>query len=96
MRPGHLERPWTGPAAIGGQATAEGAWRPEAGREPPLAELLDDPIMALLWRADKLDPAAARATVRALQARVPAVTRAESPARGGHLRTVSDPPDLAA
>ena len=66
MRPGYLERPWTGPAAIGGPAAAAGTWRPKAGREPPLAELLDDPIMALLWRADKLDPAVAQATVRAL------------------------------
>ena len=56
MPSGHLGRSWSGPAAIGGQAAAAGAWHPEAGREPPLTELLDDPIMALLWRADRLDP----------------------------------------
>ena len=56
MPSGQLGRSWTGPAVIGGHAAAAGAWHPEAGREPPLAELLDDPIMALLWRADRLDP----------------------------------------
>jgi hypothetical protein len=68
MPSGHLGRPWTGPAAIGGHAAAAaGAWQHEAGREPPLAELLDDPIMALLWRADRLDPTEVRAELRALR-----------------------------
>jgi hypothetical protein len=40
------------------------------GGEPRLEELLDDPIMALLWRRDRLDPAAARAAVLALRALV--------------------------
>jgi hypothetical protein len=39
----------------------------ENGGEPSLAELLDDPIMALLWRADGLEPRTARATVMGLQ-----------------------------
>ena len=68
MRSGHLGRSWTGPAAIGGHAAAAGAWRHKAGREPALAELLDDPIMAMLWRADRLDPDGVRAEVRAWQA----------------------------
>ncbi|HEX6014278.1 MAG TPA: hypothetical protein VFY87_21285 [Geminicoccaceae bacterium] len=38
-----------------------------AGVEPALDELLDDPIMALLWRGDRLDPARARAAVQALR-----------------------------
>lgn len=35
--------------------------------EPGLDELLDDPIMALLWQGDRLDPGTARATVMALR-----------------------------
>ena len=35
--------------------------------EPPLGELLDDGIMQLLWRSDRLDPATARAWVDDLQ-----------------------------
>jgi hypothetical protein len=46
-------------------------WSGEAGdagpREPRLDELLDDPIMAMLWRGDRLDPRSARATVLALK-----------------------------
>ncbi len=66
---GHPGQAWTGPVAVGGQdAAVEGAWRAEgAGREPPLAELLDDPIMALLWRGDRLEPRSARATVLGLR-----------------------------
>ncbi len=41
---------------------------PRAGqREPGLDELLDDPIMALLWRGDRLEPRSARATVLGLR-----------------------------
>ncbi|MFO1038472.1 MAG: hypothetical protein U1E45_16665 [Geminicoccaceae bacterium] len=46
---------------------ARHCWRPEQGGEPPLAELLDDPIMTQLWRSDRLDPERARATVLQLQ-----------------------------
>ena len=54
-----------------GQRTADdGRWDPRGNGEPCLDDLLDDPIMALLWRCDQLEPAAARATVRALQALV--------------------------
>ena len=41
---------------------------PEAGREPVLNDLLDDPIMQLLWRSEGLEPSQARATVRELLA----------------------------
>jgi hypothetical protein len=54
---GPVGRPTTGP------------WI-ERGREPPLEELLDDPMMALLWRRDRLQPEAARAEVQALRALV--------------------------
>jgi hypothetical protein len=48
----------------------EVAWAADGRREPSLAELLADPIMALLWASDGLDPTAGRATVRSLQALV--------------------------
>jgi hypothetical protein len=81
MPPGQLEQRWTGPAIVGGHAAADGVWGHDACGEPPLSELLDDPIMALLWRADDLEPATARATVRALQAKVRKLRQAEPPAR---------------
>ena len=46
------------------------AWLWERGAEPTLDEVLDDPMMALLWRADSLEPVKARATVMSLQALV--------------------------
>ena len=95
MPSGHLGRSWSGPAVIGGQAAAAaGAWHPEAGREPPLAELLDDPIMALLWRADRLDPNGVRAELRALRLRLRQLSRAGSPT--ARPRTLSSTCDLAA
>ena len=96
MPSGHLGRPWTGPAAIGRHAAAAGAWRHEAGREPPLAELLDDPIVALLWRADRLDPAEMRAEVRALQLKLRQLRRAGPLAAAACPKAASDPRDLAA
>jgi hypothetical protein len=36
--------------------------------EPPLQDLLDDPMMSLVWRRDGLEPQTARAMVQALQA----------------------------
>lgn len=45
-------------------------WLIDRGNEPSLNELLEDPIMDLLWRADGLDPITARATVLDLQARM--------------------------
>ena len=47
-----------------------------AGQEPGLDDLFDDPIMALLWQSDRLEPCRARALVRDLLA------RAESSRRG--------------
>ena len=46
------------------------AWLWERNTEPTLDEVLDDPMMALLWRADCLEPVKARATVMGLQALV--------------------------
>ena len=96
MPSGHLGRPWTGPAATGGHAAAAGAWRHEAGREPPLAELLDDPIMALLWRADRLDPAEVRAELCALRLSMRQLRRAGPPAPAVRPKAASGARDLAA
>jgi hypothetical protein len=38
--------------------------------EPRLDDLLDGPMMRLLWRSDGLEPHTARATIRGLQALV--------------------------
>ncbi|HEX6013703.1 MAG TPA: hypothetical protein VFY87_18270 [Geminicoccaceae bacterium] len=48
----------------------DGGWQSREKGEPRLDELLDDPMMKLLWRRDRLEPALARAAVRALQALV--------------------------
>jgi hypothetical protein len=61
--PGRRRTPGKGSAG-------HGRWRERTGGEPGLDELLDDPIMALLWRRDRLEPRAARATVLALRALV--------------------------
>jgi hypothetical protein len=61
----------------------EATWVADGRREPPLAELLDDPMMARLWASDGLNPAAGRATVRALQALVRDRGRRERPGRRG-------------
>jgi hypothetical protein len=47
-------RPWLSSAA------------PDIARDPSLDELLDDPIMLLLWRGDGLEPSQARAAIRNL------------------------------
>jgi hypothetical protein len=52
----------TGTSTPGG-----GRWNSHADGEPCLDDLLNDPIMALLWQRDNLEPAVARDTVRALQ-----------------------------
>ena len=52
------------------QVVADDGWRARTGGEPRLEELLDDPIMVLLWRRDRLEPVAARATVLMLRALV--------------------------
>jgi hypothetical protein len=48
----------------------DGGWESREQGEPRLDELLDDPMMRLLWRRDRLEPSLARAAVRALQALV--------------------------
>jgi hypothetical protein len=48
----------------------DGAWGGQCRGEPELDEILDDPIMTLLWRGDRLEPDHARATVMALRERV--------------------------
>jgi hypothetical protein len=53
--------------ALGRHATGGDGWLVEAGGEPRLDELLDDPIMGLLWRGDRLEAGSARATVMALR-----------------------------
>ena len=37
-------------------------------REPPLTELLDDPMIRLIWARDRIEPERGRAIVRSLQA----------------------------
>lgn len=56
-----------GGTAIGGHGPAERDWTRRCQGEPGLDELLNDPIMRLLWRRDRLDPYAARRQVRSLQ-----------------------------
>ena len=41
-------------------------------REPRLEELMEDPMMGLLWRLDGLEPSRARETLRKLRAIVQA------------------------
>ena len=94
MPSGQLGRSWSGPAVIGGQAA--GAWHPEAGREPALAELLNDPIMALLWRADRLDPRGVRAELRALRLSLRQLRRAGSPAPAARPQATCGTRGLAA
>ena len=61
LSPGQPERRPTG-------AEGEDGWHHGNRQEPSLAELLDDPIMALLWRRDGLEPPAARILLKSLQA----------------------------
>ena len=97
MPSGQLGRSWSGPAVTGGQAAAAaGTWHPEAGREPALAELLGDPIMALLWRADRLDPRGVRAELRALRLRLRQLSRAGSPAPAARPQATCSTRGLAA
>jgi hypothetical protein len=48
----------------------DGAWGEYCRGEPELDEILEDPIMILLWRGDGLEPDRARKTVMALRERV--------------------------
>lgn len=56
-----------GPAgdSLVGDAMPEWAQRCEG--EPALQELLDDPIMGLLWQRDRLEPRCARQRIGALR-----------------------------
>jgi hypothetical protein len=47
--------PTVADASGGSWEPAEGAYT-EAGVEPPLEELLDDPVVHLMMRADRLEP----------------------------------------
>lgn len=49
------------------RASSMPEWARRCSGEPRLEELLEDPIMRLIWRRDRLDPYVARARVRALQ-----------------------------
>ena len=90
MPPARLELRRLGLEHLASCATPEVTWVANGRREPPLAELLEDPIMALLWASDGLDPAAARATVRSLQALVRGRGRHARPRRleAGTVRQV--------
>jgi len=57
-------------ASAGRGYAEDGAWGGQCRGEPELDEILDDPIMILLWRGDRLEPDHARATVMALRERV--------------------------
>jgi hypothetical protein len=46
-----------------GEPWDEGAWA-HAGDEPPLEELLRDPVVHLVMRADRLEPAQVRCWLR--------------------------------
>lgn len=58
--------------------TADHGWPAGRSGEPPLDELIDDTIMRLLWRADGLEPAKARATLLGLQDLVQRTSRARA------------------
>jgi hypothetical protein len=48
------------------------------GQEPGLDDLFEDPIMALLWQSDGLEPPRARALIRVLLARAEGGRRGQS------------------
>ncbi len=64
---GTLARSWAWPSAAEaedlGEPWYEGAWA-HAGDEPPLEELLRDPVVHLVMRADRLEPAQVRCWLR--------------------------------
>jgi hypothetical protein len=57
-------------ARAAGERHRDGGWQSREKGEPCLDELLDDPMMELLWRRDGLEPRRARDAVLALQALV--------------------------
>ena len=63
-----LARGWAWPERgarprTGAEPWYEGAWA-HAGDEPPLEELLRDPVVHLVMRADRLEPAQVRRWLR--------------------------------
>ena len=48
-------------------ASVPGDWTAHCSGEPRLDELMEDPIMGLIWRRDGLEPVQARETLRELQ-----------------------------
>jgi hypothetical protein len=96
MPSGQLEQRSAGPTVVGGSAAAEGVVSYDAHGEPPLSELLNDPITHLLWRADRLEPAEARAMLRAFQVKLRQLRRSERPARSRQGASARARHDLAA
>lgn len=96
MSPARLELHCGGSDHTVARPTPEEAWVSDGRREPSLAELLDDPMLALLWASDGLDPAAARAMMRSLQAQVRDRCRGEPQAPQGRQDAGTSEADLAA
>jgi hypothetical protein len=96
MPPARLKLRRLGLEHLASCATPEVTWVANGRQEPPLVELLEDPMMALLWASDGLDPAAGRATVRALQALVRDRSRRERQAWRGRREAGTPDEDLAA
>ena len=61
-----------------GSGITGGEWGFDGRREPRLEELMEDPMMGLIWRRDGLEPVRARQTVRELQAIVQGAARRQS------------------
>jgi hypothetical protein len=96
MSSAHLDLAGADPQHLADPIPPAVAWAAGGGLEPSLAELLEDPIMVLLWASDGLDPAAARATMRSLQALVRDQGRREPQARQGCQDAGTVLADLAA
>ena len=69
-----VEREDRGLGASGGDVLDR--WTAADRREPRLEELMEDPMMDLLWRRDGLEPVRARETMRTLQQIVRTARRA--------------------
>ena len=50
------------------QAVAPEGWHGKHSGEPRLEELMEDPLMGLIWRRDGIDEVRGRETLRELQA----------------------------
>jgi hypothetical protein len=96
MSPARLELCHVGLEHPAAHPAPEEAWVSDGRREPSLAELLEDPMLALLWASDGLDPAAARAMMGSLQAQVRDRCRRERQAPQGPRDAGTAKADLAA